>query len=50
LKKSAFGIDYEVALYDYLRSFPSSSAGLPTIPDTDARYKALTGEGRITWE
>jgi 5'-nucleotidase len=50
LKKSAFGIDYEVALYDYLRSFPAGSAGLPTIPATDARYQALTGEGRITWE
>ena len=50
LKKSAFGIDYEVALYDYLRSFPASSSGLPTIPDSDARYKSLTGEGRITWE
>jgi 5'-nucleotidase len=50
LKKSAFGIDYEVALYDYLRSFPAGSGGLPTIPDSDARYKALTGEGRFTWE
>jgi len=50
LKKSAFGIDYEVALYEYLRSFPAGTAGLPTIPDTDARYKALTGEGRFTWE
>ena len=50
LKKSAFGIDYEVALYDYLRAFPASSSGLPTIADSDARYKSLTGEGRITWE
>ena len=50
LKKAAFGIDYEVALYDYLRSFPAGSGGLPTIPDTDTRYKALTGEGRIIWE
>ena len=50
LKKSAFGIDYEVALYEYLRTFPAGTAGLPTIPDTDARYKALTGEGRFTWE
>jgi 2',3'-cyclic-nucleotide 2'-phosphodiesterase (5'-nucleotidase family) len=50
LKKSAFGIDYEVALYEYLRTFPAGAAGLPTIPDTDARYKALTGEGRFTWE
>lgn len=50
LKKSAFGIDYEVSLYEYLRTFPAGTAGLPTIPDTDARYKALTGEGRFTWE
>jgi len=50
LKKSAFGIDYEVSLYEYLRTFPAGAAGLPTIPDTDARYKALTGEGRFTWE
>jgi 5'-nucleotidase len=50
LKKSAFGIDYEFALYEYLRSFPAGTAGLQTIPDTDARYKALTGEGRFTWE
>jgi len=50
LKKAAFGVDYEVALYEYLRSFPVGSGGLPTIPDSDARYKALTGEGRFTWE
>jgi 5'-nucleotidase len=50
LKKSAFGIDYEVALYEYLRTFPAGTNGLPTIPDTDVRYKALTGEGRFTWE
>lgn len=50
LKKSAFGIDYEVSLYEYLRTFPAGAAGLATIPDTDARYKALTGEGRFTWE
>ena len=50
LKKSAFGIDYEVSLYEYLRTFPAGAAGLPTIPDTDARYKALTGEGRFIWE
>ena len=50
LKKSAFGIDYEVSLYEYLRTFPAGAAGLATIPDTDARYKAVTGEGRFTWE
>jgi 5'-nucleotidase len=50
LKKAAFGVDYEVALYEYLRSFPVGGGGLPTIPDSDARYKALTGEGRFTWE
>ena len=50
LKKSAFGIDYEVALYEYLRTFPAGTNGLATIPDTDVRYKALTGEGRFTWE
>ena len=50
LKKSAFGIDYEVSLYEYLRTFPAGAAGLATIPDTDARYKALTGDGRFTWE
>jgi 5'-nucleotidase len=50
LKKSAIGIDYEVALYEYLRSFPNGTDGLPTIPNTDIRYKALTGEGRFTWE
>jgi 5'-nucleotidase len=50
LKQSALGIDYEVALYDYLRSFPTGSGGLATIPDSDLRYKSLTGEGRFTWE
>jgi 5'-nucleotidase len=50
LKQSALGIDYEVALYDYLRSFPTGSGGLATIPDSDPRYKSLTGEGRFTWE
>jgi len=50
LKKAAIGIDYEVALFDYLRSFPAGTAGLPTIPETDVRYKALTGEGRFIWE
>jgi 5'-nucleotidase len=50
LKKAAFGIDYEVALFDYLRSFPAGNAGLPTIPETDVRYKSLTGEGRFIWE
>ena len=50
LKKAAIGIDYEVALFDYLRSFPAGTAGLPTIPETDVRYKVLTGEGRFTWE
>ena len=50
LKKSAFGIDYEVSLYEYLRTFPAGANGLPTIPETDVRYKVLTGEGRFIWE
>jgi hypothetical protein len=50
LKYSSIGIDYEVALYDYLRSFPIGTNSLATIPNTDVRYKALTGEGRFTWE
>ena len=50
LKYSSIGIDYEVALYEYLRSFPKGTDNLPTIPDTDVRYKALTGEGRFIWE
>jgi 5'-nucleotidase len=50
LKYSSIGVDYEVAMYDYLRSFPKGTDNLPTIPDTDIRYKALTGEGRFIWE
>jgi len=50
LKKAAFGIDYEVSLYEYLRTFPAGANGLPTIPETDVRYKVLTGEGRFIWE
>ena len=50
LKKSAFGISYEEALYEYLLSFAAGSSGLPTIPSSDKRYSALTGEKRFTWE
>ena len=50
LKYSSIGVDYEVSLFDYLQSFPKGTDNLPTIPDTDIRYKALTGEGRFTWE
>ncbi|MGA1419401.1 MAG: bifunctional metallophosphatase/5'-nucleotidase [Ilumatobacteraceae bacterium] len=42
------GYSYEEALYRYLLSFPKGSDGLPTVPASDARYKA-GGEGRITW-
>lgn len=50
LKKSAFGISYEEALYEYLLSFAAGTGGLPTIPASDKRYSALTGEKRFTWE
>jgi len=50
LKKSAFGISYEEALYEYLLSFPAGPSGLPTIPASDKRYSASTGEKRFTWE
>jgi 5'-nucleotidase len=50
LKKSAFGISYEEALYEYLLSFTAGSSGLPTIPASDKRYSASTGEKRFTWE
>jgi hypothetical protein len=50
LKKSAFGISYEEALYEYLLSFAAGSSGLPTIPASDKRYSASTGEKRFTWE
>jgi len=50
LKYSSIGVDYEVSLFDYLQSFPKGTDNLPTIPDTDIRYKALTGEGRFIWE
>lgn len=49
LTKVGFGISYEQALFDYLTSFPKNSAGLPEIPESDARYNKSTGEGRITW-
>jgi len=40
---------YEQALREYLGSFPmAGDPGLPTIPASDARYAAETGEGRIT--
>lgn len=50
LKKFAFGISYEASLFEYISSFPKNSAGLPTIPATDVRYKNLTGEARFIWE
>jgi 5'-nucleotidase len=50
LKKFAFGISYEEALYEYLMSFPKGSGGLPTIPASDVRYQKVTGEGRFTWQ
>lgn len=49
LTKVGFGISYEQALFDYLTSFPKNSAGLPEIPESDARYNKSTGEGRIAW-
>lgn len=42
------GYSYEEALYRYLLSFPKGADGLPTVPASDARYRA-GGEGRITW-
>jgi 5'-nucleotidase len=47
-KSLVLGYSYEEALYRYLLSFTKGSDGLPTIPASDARYKA-GGEGRITW-
>ena len=42
---------YEQALRDYITNpavFPVGVSGYPTIPATDTRYAAPTGEGRIT--
>jgi 5'-nucleotidase len=40
---------YEQALVEYLGTFPATgSPPLPTIPATDVRYAAPTGEGRVT--
>jgi 5'-nucleotidase len=39
---------YEQTLREYLASFPPDADGLPTIPASDPRYAAETGEGRIT--
>ncbi len=50
LKKYAFGISYEEALFEYLSAFPKGLSGLPTIAASDARYTKLTGEGRIIWQ
>ncbi|HEV8024206.1 MAG TPA: 5'-nucleotidase C-terminal domain-containing protein [Candidatus Nanopelagicales bacterium] len=35
--KTTLGVSYEQALYDYLLTFPAVE-GLPTIPNSDARY------------
>lgn len=45
--KVNFGISYEQALYDYLRTFPAVS-GLPTVPASDARYSP-TVNSRFFW-
>lgn len=42
------GATYEQALVEYLLDFPPS-AGLPTLPASDVRYRATTGQGRITF-
>lgn len=42
------GATYEQALVEYLLDF-ASSAGLPTLPSSDVRYRATTGQGRITF-
>lgn len=41
-------LTYEQAWVDYLASFPVGTSGRPTIPASDPRYAATTGEGRIT--
>jgi 2',3'-cyclic-nucleotide 2'-phosphodiesterase (5'-nucleotidase family) len=41
-------LTYEQAWVDYLASFPVGTSGRPTIPASDGRYAATTGEGRIT--
>ena len=41
-------LTYEQAWIDYLASFPVGVSGRPTIPASDGRYAATTGEGRIT--
>lgn len=42
-------LTYEQAWIDYLASFPVGVSGRPTIPATDVRYAATTGEGRVTF-
>lgn len=41
-------LTYEQAWVEYLASFPVGGSGRPTIPASDTRYAATTGEGRIT--
>lgn len=48
VNEAAEPVFYEQALREYLGSFPPGADGLPTIPASDARYAAETGEGRIT--
>ncbi|MDQ3552857.1 MAG: choice-of-anchor I family protein [Chloroflexota bacterium] len=44
-------IFYEQSLREYLETFPETgSPSLPTIPASDGRYAAQSGEGRITLE
>lgn len=47
LSKVNFGISYEQALFDYLRTFPVVG-GLPTISSSDARY-ATNVNSRFFW-
>jgi 5'-nucleotidase len=39
---------YEDAFVGYLRSFPVNAGGIPTVPGTDPRYAATTGQGRLS--
>jgi 5'-nucleotidase len=49
LTAEGVSVFYEQALREYLGSFPvSGEPSLPTIPASDPRYAAETGEGRIT--
>lgn len=49
--KINIGATAEAAFYEYLLSFPKSSAisNLPTIPASNPAYASPTGEGRITY-